>query len=89
MEIGEDCPVDRDAVVAALHAENVLARKYFWPGCHRMKPYRDLFPHAGLLLPHTERIASTVVVLPTGLALETGSIRTIGQIVRTVIEAQA
>ena len=27
-------------IVAALHAENVLARKYFWPGCHRMQPYR-------------------------------------------------
>src|SRR5690606_378769 len=53
LEIGDDCPVDRDAIVAALHAENVLARKYFWPGCHRMKPYRDLYPHAGLMLPRT------------------------------------
>ena len=89
LEIGDDCPVDRDAIVAALHAENVLARKYFWPGCHRMKPYLDLFPHAGLLLPYTGRIAGAVVVLPTGLALGTESARTIGQIVRTVVEANA
>src|SRR3990172_3226771 len=34
LEVGEECPVGRDAIVAALHAENVLARKYFWPGCH-------------------------------------------------------
>lgn len=70
VEVGDDCPAKRDEIVAALHAQNVLARKYFWPGCHRMKPYRDLFPHAGLMLPVTERVAASVVVLPTGIALE-------------------
>ncbi|MEQ1439883.1 DegT/DnrJ/EryC1/StrS family aminotransferase [Fontimonas sp. SYSU GA230001] len=59
----------RDKIVAALQAENILARKYFWPGCHRMEPYRSLFPHAGLLLPVTEDIASRVIVLPTGNTL--------------------
>ena len=29
--------LNRDELVAVLHAENVLARKYFWPGCHRME----------------------------------------------------
>lgn len=70
-EIGEDCPSSRDDIVAALQAENVLARKYFWPGCHKMKPYRDLFPHAGLMLEHTEKVAGRVVVLPTGISLAT------------------
>lgn len=59
-------PLNRDELVAVLHAENVLARKYFWPGVHRMEPYRSLFPHAGLLLHDTERIAPRVIVLPTG-----------------------
>ena len=53
-------------IVAALHAENVLARKYFWPGCHGMKPYQELFPHAGLMLRNTERVANRVIVLPSG-----------------------
>jgi dTDP-4-amino-4,6-dideoxygalactose transaminase len=56
----------RDRILAALHAENILARKYFWPGCHRMQPYRDLFPHAGLLLQNTQRVAERVIVLPNG-----------------------
>ena len=30
--------VARDEIVQALHAENVLARRYFYPGCHRMAP---------------------------------------------------
>jgi dTDP-4-amino-4,6-dideoxygalactose transaminase len=59
----------RDKVVTALHAENILARRYFWPGCHRMKPYRDLYPHAGMLLPCTESVAGRVIVLPTGPSL--------------------
>lgn len=64
LEVGDECPVSRDEIIAALHAENILARKYFWPGCHGMQPYRDLFPHAGLLLPNTCALAERVIVLP-------------------------
>ena len=58
--------LNRDELVAALHAENVLARKYFWPGCHRMEPYRTLQPDASARLPDTERVAARLMVLPTG-----------------------
>lgn len=61
--------VSRDDLVRVLHAENVLARKYFWPGVHRMEPYRSLFPHSHLLLQNTERVAATIIVLPTGTAV--------------------
>ncbi len=82
LEIGEDCPASRDAILETLRAENVLARRYFWPGCHRMRPYRDLFPNAGLLLPHTESVANQVIVLPTGQALPEGAIASIAAIIR-------
>jgi dTDP-4-amino-4,6-dideoxygalactose transaminase len=62
----DEAGVSRDALVDALHQENVIARKYFWPGCHRMEPYRSGQPHAGRLLPHTDRVAERVIVLPTG-----------------------
>lgn len=80
-EIGEDCSASRDDIVAALQAENVLARKYFWPGCHKMKPYRDLFPHAGLILPNTETVSRSVIVLPTGTALRPQAIQAISDII--------
>lgn len=83
-EIGLDCPASRDAIVAALHAENVLARKYFWPGCHGMQPYRDLFPHAGLVLPNTSMLAESVLILPNGLSLNSPAIATICDIIRSV-----
>jgi len=60
-----------------LQAEHVLARKYFWPGCHHMQPYRELSPHAGLLLPNTEAIADRVVVLPNGSTLSDAAISSI------------
>jgi dTDP-4-amino-4,6-dideoxygalactose transaminase len=66
LEIGEEFAVSRDRIVDILRAENILARKYFWPGCHNMEPYRSFYPHAGLVLPSTNRVADRVVVLPTG-----------------------
>ncbi|HEV3300870.1 MAG TPA: DegT/DnrJ/EryC1/StrS family aminotransferase [Planctomycetaceae bacterium] len=75
----------RDELVAVLTAENVLARRYFYPGCHRMEPYRSLFPHAGLVLPVTERVAERVLVLPTGTAVSDDAARTICDILRTAI----
>lgn len=77
LEVGTECPGGRDDIVTALHAENVLARKYFWPGCHRMQPYRDLFPHAGLMLPSTEQVAARVIVLPSGTTLPDSAIEMI------------
>src|SRR5205085_6146926 len=78
--------VSRDRLVDVLHAENVLARRYFYPGCHRMEPYRSYFPHAGLLLPQTEAIARRVIVLPTGSEMTSQAIATVCQIIRLAIK---
>jgi dTDP-4-amino-4,6-dideoxygalactose transaminase len=74
VEVAPYFPVARDRIVEVLHAENILARKYFWPGCHNMEPYRSYYPHAGLVLPNTKSVAERVVVLPTGLALHADAI---------------
>jgi dTDP-4-amino-4,6-dideoxygalactose transaminase len=68
----------RDEVVVALHRENVIARRYFYPGCHRLEPYRSYFPNAGLLLPETTAVASRVICLPTGAAMHPGDIARLG-----------
>lgn len=84
-EIAADCPARRDDIVAALHAENILARKYFWPGVHKMRPYRDLFPHAHLMLPKTEQVAESVIILPSGTTLPKHAIGIIADIIRVCI----
>ena len=86
MEVGADCPTSRDRMVEALHAENIRARKYFWPGCHNMQPYRELYPHAGLLLPNTQQIADRVVVLPTGTTMTVEMVNAVAAVIRVLIE---
>ncbi len=65
----EQAGLSRDELVAALRLENVFARRYFYPGCHRMQPYAGLSPRAGQTLPVTEAVADRVMILPTGMAL--------------------
>ncbi len=61
--------ISRDALHKALWAEGVLARRYFYPGCHRMEPYRSLPRYRGLRLPMTDQLAERVLCLPTGSAV--------------------
>jgi len=77
--------ISRDQLVEILHAENVLARRYFYPGCHQMEPYRSYFPHAGLLLTETNALTQRVMSLPTGTTVGAEEINRIGQIIRFVV----
>jgi dTDP-4-amino-4,6-dideoxy-D-glucose transaminase len=63
-------------------AENVLARRYFYPGIHRLEPHKSQ-PHAPL--PHTEQVASEVLVLPTGLAMTTSRIDALCELIRFAV----
>lgn len=87
LEIDEaEARVSRNQLLALLHAERVLVRRYFYPGCHRMEPYRSYFPHAGLLLPETEAVVERVLSLPTGTATGHDDIAAICRVIRYVIE---
>lgn len=86
IEVDPDvCPRTRDEIVDALHAENVIARKYFWPGCHRMEPYRSTQPEAWRNLPETERISAQVIVMPTGQAVDEKTVVNVCRIVRQAV----
>ena len=82
----QESHLSRDELVAVLQAENVLARKYFWPGCHRMEPYKSLQPNAHLHLPQTERVASSTFLLPTGQAITADTIQLICEVIETAID---
>ncbi|TGD75659.1 aminotransferase class I/II-fold pyridoxal phosphate-dependent enzyme [Mangrovimicrobium sediminis] len=89
VELDARFPSSRDACLEALHAENIRARRYFWPGCHRMQPYRSLFPHAGLLLPETEDIAARVLVMPAGGMVDETVVETVAAVFRVLAENPA
>ena len=80
VEVSDAFPVKRDQIIGILTAENVLARKYFWPGCHMMTPYRESQPHAGLMLPNTNCVANSIIVLPTGTGVNLSAISQICKI---------
>ena len=77
--------ISRDLLVQILHSENILARRYFYPGCHQMEPYRSYFPNAGLLLPETEKLTKRVMSLPSGSSVSPKDIIEICQIIRMVL----
>ena len=85
LRVAADAPVPRDELLAELRANNILARRYFWPGCHRMEPYRTLQPKAGESLPNTERVADEVIVLPTGTAVSVADVELICDVVAAAV----
>jgi dTDP-4-amino-4,6-dideoxygalactose transaminase len=80
LEVGEKFPCSRDEIIRVLHAENILARKYFWPGCHNMKTYSKKYEPCQQELENTNSVANRVIVLPTGSGISKDQIQTIGEI---------
>jgi dTDP-4-amino-4,6-dideoxygalactose transaminase len=76
------CPEKRDSLVSFLHSKDIIARKYFWPGCHNMEPYKSLYPNCHHWLSNTEIVANRVIVLPTG---ETVTPNTIDHVCKLII----
>jgi dTDP-4-amino-4,6-dideoxygalactose transaminase len=76
----------RDELVRVLLTEGVLARRYFYPGCHRMEPYRSREPEASLRLPVTGRVAARVLVLPTGSAVDEETIAGVAGLLRFALD---
>ncbi len=58
--------LSRDELMSVLQRENVLARRYFYPGCHQMEPYRSTFPWAIFRLRNTRQLTDRVLALPNG-----------------------
>lgn len=81
--------ISRDTLINVLEAENILARRYFYPGCHRMEPYRTNDPDARSRLPETEKLARRVLILPNGTAVSPAEIEVICSILERAIRASA
>lgn len=87
LEVDADASgLGRDELMAVLQAEKVRARRYFYPGVHRMEPYRSYYPNAGVLLPETEKLVNRVLCLPTGTSVSEGDIKKICGIIRLAVD---
>ena len=87
MEVdGERAGLSRDQILRLLHAENVLARRYFYPGCHRLAPYRSMPRYRAVQLPGTDAVASRVLCLPTGTAVSEDTVDAICHVIAAAVE---
>lgn len=85
----ETTAITRDALVEHLHQHGVIARRYFYPGCHRMEPYCSSFPNAGDHLAQTERLVDRLFCLPTGSAVSDGDVSQVCNLIRQRLSNKA
>ena len=74
----------RDETLLILQAENLLARRYFWPGCHRMEFYKSLNENIKFNLENTEAVSEKTLILPTGTSVSRHEIFQISEILRSL-----
>ena len=86
MEVDEGTQgIGRDQLLEVLMAEGVFARRYFYPGCHRMEPYASQRDPAEWDLPVTERLSDTLLQLPTGQESSTDRIEAVCALIKFVV----
>ncbi len=78
--------IARDALQRVLWAENVLARRYFHPGVHRMEPYRSQGLGMRRTLVATDHLAARTLVLPNGGDLQPPEVAAICEVIRVAVE---
>jgi len=85
IEVSQDkFGISRDLLLKVLNAENVIARKYFFPGLHKIVPYCEEFPEYLNTLPITDKLCERVMQLHSGQDVNRDSIYTICEIIRLI-----
>ncbi|WP_068825960.1 DegT/DnrJ/EryC1/StrS family aminotransferase [Pseudomonas sp. BMS12] len=85
----EQFGLNRDQLQTVLRAENILARRYFYPGIHRCPPYIEMFPAVSEHLPVTEALCGKVLQLPIGQLVDPQAARNIASLIRLARECAA
>lgn len=82
----EKAGLSRDQLVKILWAENIRARRYFFPGVHRMEPYQTNFPAYKGTLPVTEMLSNSLIALPNGTLVQQVDIHAICNIILLCVQ---
>jgi len=77
--------LQRDTLYSLLAAENVLCRRYFYPGVHRMHPYAEGSSARADDFPVTDRLCGRLLQLPTGQTVSLADVEQICDLLRTMI----
>lgn len=84
LNVPSELPVERDRMRKILRAENVYARRYFWPSCHNIIPYcNDIHSNS---LQVTDKLAGSLLQLPTGFQMTAEDAANIGKLISFIYE---
>jgi len=72
----------RDELQQYLQQNEVMARRYFYPGIPRMEPYRTLFPGFVDACPACNQLCDDVLILPTGTSLDSDDVERVCSLIR-------
>lgn len=86
---GDAAGLSRDDLLRVLWAENIFARRYFYPGCHRMEPYHTRASPPPRPLPVTESLVQRTLLLPTGSAVSEDDVAAVCGVLRAAIGKRA
>ena len=81
--------LSRDLLIDILKAENVIARRYFYPGLHRSIPYAQELPQYLNRLPNTDNICTSCIQFPIGALVSAQSVERICNILNRAHQASA
>ena len=84
--VTKESGITRDRLCDILWKENIIARRYYYPACHLMRPYNSLFPHYRGRLPVTEKISKVILCLPCYPEMKKEDIRKIAEVIRRAFE---
>lgn len=73
--------LSRDSLLKILNAENVFAKRYFYPGAHRTEGYRDSLSLNNKALPVTEHLCNVCIQLPLGAKVDSNAVDKICKII--------
>jgi dTDP-4-amino-4,6-dideoxygalactose transaminase len=76
--------ISRDLLVKLLKAENVVARRYFYPGAHRSVPYDQEFPQFVESLPNTVAVCASAIQFPIGALVTSSSIEKVRRLLHRI-----
>lgn len=69
--------LSRDALITVLKAENVIARRYFYPAVHRNIEFLNRSVKSPRALPITEKLCETCIQFPIGAMVDENAVETI------------
>jgi len=75
--------LSRDELLHVLEAENVIARRYFYPGIHRSSGFESATEGDARRLAVTEHMCNVLIQLPLGGRLKVADVVRIAQIIST------